>query len=125
MQYIDLSFIIGVVAVLLVALLVRKVWPVIEAILPPSLLLFVKWFAETVVNAVEVEYGGGEGEIKRREAFKRIMNMIRPFVEYLETRGFTLDAERVYEAIEAAWNKMNTEQIKAGVKPVAPEEVIE
>lgn len=125
MQYIDLSFIIGVVAVLLVALLVRKVWPVIEAILPPSLLLFIKWFAETVVNAVEVEYGGGEGEAKRREAFQRIMKMIQPFVDYLETRGFTLDAERVYEAIEAAWNKMNTEQIKAGVKPVDQQEAIE
>lgn len=125
MQYIDLSFVIGAVAVLLIALLARKVWPVIEALLPPSLLLFVKWFAETVVNAVEVEYGGGEGELKRREAFKRIMKMIQPFVEYLETRGFTLDAARVYEAIEAAWNKMNTDQIKAGVKPADPQEAIE
>ena len=125
MQYIDLSFVIGAVAVLLIALLTRKVWPVIEALLPPSLLLFVKWFAETVVNAVEVEYGGGEGELKRREAFKRIMKMIKPLVGYLETRGFTLDAERVYEAIEAAWNKMNTDQIKAGVKPADPQEAIE
>lgn len=125
MQYIDLSFVIGAIAVLLIVLLTRKVWPVIEALLPPSLLLFVKWFAETVVNAVEVEYGGGEGELKRREAFKRIMKMIKPLVGYLETRGFTLDAERVYEAIEAAWNKMNTDQIKAGVKPADPQEAIE
>lgn len=125
MQYIDLSFVIGAIAVLLIVLLTRKVWPVIEALLPPSLLLFVKWFAETVVNAIEVKYGGGEGELKRREAFKRIMKMIKPLVGYLETRGFTLDAERVYEAIEAAWNKMNTDQIKAGVKPADPQEAIE
>lgn len=125
MQYIDLSVVVGAVVVLLIALFTRKVWPLIEAILPPSLLLFIKWFAETVVNSVEAEYGGGDGEEKRAEAYNRIMDMIKPFVEYLNKRGFTLSAATVYEAIEAAWHKMNTEQIKAGIKSADQSEVVE
>lgn len=125
MQYIDLSLIVGVAVVLLAVLFMRKVWPLIEAVLPPSLLLFVKWFAESVVNAVEAEYGGGNGELKRDEAFERIMDMIDPFVVYLNRHGFELNAETVYEAIEAAWHKMNTDQIKAGIKLTALPEVKE
>ncbi len=116
MQYIDLSVIVGVVIVFMIALIARKVWPLVEAILPPALMLIIKWFAETAVIAIESEYGGGNGAETRQAAFSRIMNMIQPLVSYLEERGFTLDVERVYDAIEAAWNKMNTEQIKAGTK---------
>ena len=116
MQYIDLSFIAGVIIALIIALFFRKVWPLIEALLPPAALAFVKWFAETAVKAVEVEYGGGNGAEKREMAFRRINQALEPITFYLEQIGFTLKSESIYEAIEAAWYKMNMEQIRAGVK---------
>ena len=116
MQYIDLSLVIGVIIALMLALIVRKVWPLVEAIMPPVGLAFLKWFAESVVNSVEAEYGGDNGAEKREMAFKRINQALEPINFYLQNIGFTISSKSIYEAIEAAWYKMNLDQIRAGVK---------
>ena len=113
---IDLSYIIGCAIAVLLAIICVKVWPVIKAAIPPTALAVVGWLAESVVRAVEAEFGGGNGEAKREEAFKRINEMLAPFIE------FTIDTKIVYEAIQAAWYKLNLDQILAGVKQTDTQE---
>ena len=119
---IDLSYIIGCAIAVLLAIICVKVWPVIKAAIPPNALAVVGWLAESVVRAVEAEFGGGNGEAKREEAFKRINEMLAPFIEFCEKMGFTIDAKIVYEAIQAAWYKLNLDQILAGVKQTDTQE---
>ena len=110
---IDLSYIIGCAIAVLLAIICVKVWPVMAV---------VGWLAESVVRAVEAEFGGGNGEAKREEAFKRINEMLAPFIEFCEKMGFTIDTKIVYEAIQAAWYKLNLDQILAGVKQTDTQE---
>ena len=63
-----------------------------------------------------------DGEAKREEAFKRINEMLAPFIEFCEKMGFTIDTKIVYEAIQAAWYKLNLDQILAGVKQTDTQE---
>ena len=90
---IDLSYIIGCAIAVLLAIICVKVWPVIKAAIPPTALAVVGWLAESVVRAVEAEFGGGNGEAKREEAFKRINEMLAPFIEFCEKMGFTIDTK--------------------------------
>lgn len=119
---IDLSYIVGCAIAVLLAIICVKVWPVIKAAIPPTALAVVGWLAESVVRAVEAEFGGGNGEAKREEAFKRINEMLAPFIEFCEKMGFTIDTKIVYEAIQAAWYKLNLDQILAGVKQTDTQE---
>ena len=113
---IDISSVIGVLIALLITVAIAKLWPVIKAAIPSYALVLLSRVAEIAVNAVEAEYGGEKGAEKREYAFKRINEVISPAVDCLESIGFTIKAEHIYDAIEAAWNKMNTEQISAGIK---------
>ena len=101
---IDLSYIIGCAIAVLLAIICVKVWPVIKAAIPPTALAVVGWLAES------------------EEAFKRINEMLAPFIEFCEKMGFTIDTKIVYEAIQAAWYKLNLDQILAGVKQTDTQE---
>ncbi|MFR8177124.1 MAG: hypothetical protein ACLVB5_08610 [Christensenellales bacterium] len=48
--------------------------------------------------------------------------MLAPFIEFCEKMGFTIDTKIVYEAIQAAWYKLNLDQILAGVKQTDTQE---
>lgn len=61
--------------------------------------------AEIVVNAVEAILGRHLGEEKWELALKK-----------MEEMGFDIDEEAVLDALRAAWQKLNTNQIAAGVK---------
>lgn len=67
--------------------------------------------AAIVVNAAEALIGRGYGTEKWEHA-----------LEWMNRRGFDVDAEKVEEALRAAWRKMNTEQLMAGEKTKPPEE---
>lgn len=67
--------------------------------------------AAIVVNAAEALMGRGYGTEKWELA-----------LEWMNRRGFNVDAEKVEEALRAAWRKMNTEQLMAGEKTKPPEE---
>ena len=113
---IDLSMFVGSVIALLLGVVVLKVWPLVEAILPPAALVMLQWVARSVVEGVEKDYAGEAGEVKRQEAFERIQRALEPLLRYMESHGYTVTPQRVYEAIEAAWRQMNTEQLLAGEK---------
>lgn len=113
---IDISPIIGALIALLITIACVKLWPIVKAAIPPSALVLLSKIAEIAVNAVEAEYSGDEGSAKREYAFKRIDEAIKPVIVCLEKIGFTIEAKHIYDAIEAAWYKMNIEQIRAGVK---------
>lgn len=113
---IDLSWIIGVAIAVILAIISVKLWPIIKAFIPPCALAILNWFASVVVNAVESEFASGEGEQKREEAFRRIENVLLPMITFMERFGFTIDAERIYEAIQAAWKKLDLSQMQAGAK---------
>lgn len=113
---IDLSFVIGGVIAVMLAVICTKLWPIIRAAVPPAVIAAISWFADTIVKAVEAEYGRGRGEEKKQEAFKRINRIIYPLVGLCERMGFTIDAERIYDAIQAAWIQLNLEQIAVGEK---------
>ena len=118
MQYIDLSFVTGAIIALMILVAMKKVWPIIEAFIPPVALGIINWFADVVVNAVESEYASGQGEEKRAEAFKRINKVMEPLIDFVEQFGFTISSERIYEAIQSAWQRLNTAQIQSGEKAV-------
>ncbi len=113
---IDLSFAIGAIIAVILAVICIKVYPIIKASISPATLAVISWFAQTIVRAVEAEFGSGGGEEKREEAFARINKILAPMIELCESMGFTIDAEQIYDAIQAAWLKMNLEQIMAGEK---------
>lgn len=119
---IDLSVVMGTVIAALLAVIVFKVWPMVRAFLPPVVLAIIQWIARAVVDGVESDYAGYEGEAKRQAAFHRIESALRPLLEYMKKHGYTISPERIYEAIEAAWRVMNTEQLLTGEKELPREE---
>ena len=114
---IDLSVVMGTVSAALLA--------VIKAFLPPVVLAIVQWIARAVVDGVESDYAGYEGEAKRQAAFCRIESALHPLLEYMKKHGYTISPERIYEAIEAAWRVMNTEQLLTGEKELPREDAPE
>lgn len=118
---IDLSVVFGALIALLLAVMMFKVWPMIQAFLPPVVIAVIQWIARSVVDGVESELQGADGAVKREEAFKRIERALEPLLGYMQARGYTVSAERIYEAIEAAWRQLNTEQLLTGEKKLAPD----
>lgn len=119
---IDLSVFVGTVIAALLAVIVFKLWPMVKAFLPPVVLAIIQWIARAVVDGVESDYAGCEGAEKRQAAFCRIEAALRPLLEYMKKHGYTISPERIYEAIEAAWRVMNTEQLLTGEKELRREE---
>lgn len=113
---IDLSVVFGALIALLLAVMMFKVWPMIQAFLPPVVIAVIQWIARSVVDGVESDLCGESGAVKREEAFERIDKALRPLLSYMEGRGYTVSAYRIYEAIEAAWRHLNTEQLLTGEK---------
>ena len=112
---IDMSFVIGAVIAVMIAFVLYKAWPAVKAFIPAGALFFINWFAGVVVNAVESELDSEGGEKKREEAFKRINEALEPLINFMEKFGYTISAERIYEAIQAAWIKLDLEETKAGI----------
>lgn len=124
MEYIDLSALVGVFIAVLMLIFIWRVWPLIKSMIPAGALAVVNWFAAVVVNAVETEFKSGEGQKKREEAYKRITTVLAPMIEAMNRYGFTIDAARVYEAIQAAWKQLDLKQKQAGEKIVPADETI-
>lgn len=61
--------------------------------------------AEIVVNAVEALLGRYTGDDKWQLA-----------LEKMEVLGWNVDAQQVVDALKAAWQKLNLQQIEAGIK---------
>lgn len=116
MQYIDLSPLVGIFIAVAFAVLLFKVWPLIRVFIPPAALAVINWLADMAVHAVEAEYGSGNGDIKRQKAIKKVQDALAPLLEYLNKHGFTLDIGCVYEAVQAAWKKMDLQQKLSGEK---------
>lgn len=116
---IDLSVVVGALIALLMSVMMFKIWPMVKAFLPPVVLAVIQWIARSVVDGVESELQGLGGAVKREEAFKRIERALEPLLGYMEKHGYTVSAERIYEAIEAAWRQLNTEQLLTGEKELA------
>lgn len=119
---IDLSVVVGVLIALLMSVMMFKVWPLVEAFLPAGVLGVIQWAARAVVDGVESDMAGEAGAVKREEAFRRIRKALSPLLAYMEKHGYTVDPKRIYEAIEAAWRAMNTEQLLTGEKELPPVE---
>lgn len=115
---IDMSFVVGAVIAVIIGFVLYKAWPAAKAFIPSGALYFINWFAEVVVKAVESEMEGEAGERKREEAFRRINEAMKPLIEYMEKFGYTISAERIYEAIQAAWIKLDLDEIQSGVKVI-------
>lgn len=113
---IDLSVVFGALIALLLAVMMFKVWPMVKAFLPPVVLAVIQWIARSVVDGVESHLCGESGAVKREEAFERIEKALAPLLKYMEKHGYTVSAYRIYEAIEAAWRQLNTEQLLTGEK---------
>lgn len=113
---IDLSVVFGALIALLLAVMMFKVWPMIQVFLPPVVLGVIQWIARSVVDGVESDLRGESGAVKREEAFERIERALRPLISYMEKHGYTVKPERIFEAIEAAWRQLNTEQLLTGEK---------
>jgi len=113
---IDLSVVCGALIALLLSVMMFKVWPLVKAFLPPVVIAVIQWIARSVVDGVESDLCGESGAVKREEAFVRIDKALRPLLSYMERRGYTVSAYRIYEAIEAAWRQLNTEQLLTGEK---------
>ena len=113
---IDLSFVIGTVIAAMLAVIVFKIWPMVKAFLPPVVLAIIQWIARAVVDGVESDYAGQDGAVKRQAAFERIERALDPLLKYMKQHGYTIVPERIYEAIEAAWRQLNTEQLLTGEK---------
>ena len=118
---IDLSVVFGALIALLLAVMMCKVWPMVKAFLPPVVLAVIQWIARSVVDGVESDLCGESGAVKREEAFERIEKALAPLLRYMEKHGYTVSACRIYEAIEAAWRQLNTEQLLTGEKELAPD----
>lgn len=118
---IDLSVVVGTVIAALLAVIVLKVWPMVKAFLPPVVLAVIQWAARAVVDGVESDYAGANGAVKRQAAFARIERALEPLLKYMEKHGYTVVPERIYEAIEAAWRQLNTEQLLTGEKELTPD----
>ena len=117
---IDLSVVVGALIALLLSVMMFKVWPMVKAFLPAGVLGVIQWVARVVVDGVESDLKGEGGAAKRNEAYARIRKALRPLFEYMEAHGYTVDPERIYEAIEAAWRTMNAEQLMSGEKELPP-----
>ena len=113
---IDLSIVVGALIALLLSVMMFKVWPLVKAFLPAGVLGVIQWVARAVVDGVETDLAGEGGAAKRYEAYKRIEKALRPLLEYMGAHGYTVDPERIFEAIEAAWRTMNAEQLMSGEK---------
>lgn len=113
---IDLSVVFGALIALLLSVMMFKVWPLVKAFLPAGVLAVIQWVARAVVDGVESDLQGESGAVKREEARERIERALRPLISYMEKRGYTVSAYRIYEAIEAAWRQLNTEQLLTGEK---------
>ncbi|MBR5302814.1 MAG: hypothetical protein IKU38_08270 [Clostridia bacterium] len=113
---IDLSVVVGALIALLMSVMMFKVWPLVKAFLPAGVLAVIQWVARPVVDGVESDMAGQMGVAKRAEAFKRIKKALAPLLGYMAKHGYTVDPERIYEAIEAAWRVMNAEQLMSGEK---------
>lgn len=113
---IDLSVVFGALIALLMSVAMFKVWPLVKAFLPAGVLAVIQWVARAVVDGVESDLQGVSGVEKRYEAYVRIRKALRPLLDYMELHGYTVDPERIYEAIEAAWRVMNAEQLMSGEK---------
>ncbi|MBR4040615.1 MAG: hypothetical protein IKJ11_11060 [Clostridia bacterium] len=118
---IDLSVVFGALIALLLAVMMFKVWPMVKAFLPPAVLAVIQWAARAVVDGVESNCRGKDGAEKRRAAFERIERALEPLLKYMKAHGYTVTPERIYEAIEAAWRQLNTEQLLTGEKKLAPD----
>lgn len=116
MQYIDLSILIGVLFAVTFAVLLVKVWPLIRVFIPPAALAVINWLADIVVRAVEAEYGSGNGDVKHQEAIKKVQDALSPLIKYLNKHGFTLDVGYIYDAVQAAWKKLDLQQKLSGEK---------
>ena len=116
---IDLSVVVGALIALLMSVMMFKVWPLVEAFLPAGVLGVIQWVARAVVDGVESDLCGENGAVKREEAFERIEKALAPLLVYMEKHGYTVSACRIYEAIEAAWRQLNTEQLLTGEKELA------
>jgi len=115
---IDLSFVIGAVIAVMIAFVIYKVWPAMKAFIPAGALYFINWFADVVVRAVESDFAGEGGGRKREEAFRRINEAMAPIIEFLHKLGYDISAERIYEAIQAAWIRLDLDEVRAGIKPI-------
>ena len=113
---IDLSVVFGALIALLLSVMMFKVWPLVKAFLPAGVLAVIQWVARAVVDGVESDLQGEDGAAKRHEAYKRIKRALAPLLEYMQAHGYTVDPERIFEAIEAAWRTMNAEQLMSGEK---------
>ena len=113
---IDLSVVVGALIALLMSVMMFKVWPLVKAFLPAGVLVVIQWVARAVVDGVESDLQGVGGAEKREAAYARIRKALRPLLDYMEAHGYTVDPERIYEAIEAAWRTMNAEQLMSGEK---------
>ena len=118
---IDLSVVFGALIALLLAVMMFKVWPMIQAFLPAGVLAVIQWLARAVVDGVETDLQGEGGAAKRHEAYKRIRKALAPLLDYMEAHGYTVEPERIFEAIEAAWRTMNAEQLMSGEKELPRE----
>lgn len=118
---IDLSVVFGALIALLMSVMMFKVWPLVKAFLPAGVLAVIQWVARAVVDGVESDLCGENGAVKRGEAFERIEKALAPLLRYMEKHGYTIVPERIYEAIEAAWRQLNTEQLLTGEKELAPD----
>lgn len=70
----------------------------------------VKNIAEIVVKAVEASIGRGNGAQKWHEALNKMQRW-----------GFSVDDERVIDAMKAAWLNLDLKQYESGVKTKPPE----
>lgn len=61
--------------------------------------------AQVAVQAAEAMYGRYNGEQKLRQALSQ-----------LKKNGFDIEADDVLSAVQAAWSKLNIDQIAAGIK---------
>lgn len=68
--------------------------------------------AQVAVQAAEAMYGRYNGEEKWKAALQSMTD-----------KGFNVDSDRVYQALKAAWKKLDLEQIASGEKVLESEEV--
>lgn len=61
--------------------------------------------AQVAVEAAEAIYGRYNGEEKWKTAMQSMID-----------RGFNVDSNRVYEALKAAWKKLDLQQLASGEK---------
>lgn len=101
----------AVITAVLMALVILavKLWPTVKALLPNWATNILVTMADVFVRWAESEYGAAKGP----EKFHIVLEKLE---SYLADIGIQIDADIIIAAIEAAWTKMNAEQIAAGIK---------